>query len=208
VLRHVAVFSDISYLKAQESELSRIAHYDALTGVPNRVLLADRLGQAMSASKRNRHYGAVMFLDLDNFKPINDAYGHNMGDLLLIELAQRITRCVRGMDTVARFGGDEFVVLLGELDEDYELSAAQARVVAEKIRMALAAPFLLERKGEGQEEARVECHCTASIGVALFMGHDAGKDDILKWADMAMYQAKESGRNDVRFFDLQRKHAA
>ena len=201
VQRYVGVFSDITYIKAHETELSRIAHYDALTGIPNRVLMADRLDQAMAASERNGHYGAVMFLDLDNFKPLNDIHGHEMGDLLLTEVARRITHCVRGMDTVARFGGDEFVVMLGELDEDRELSLAQAHVVAEKIRIALAQPYLLARKKEGADDARVEHHCTASIGAVLFRGHAVSKEDILKRADMAMYQAKEGGRNSVRFID-------
>ncbi|MBI5890471.1 MAG: PAS domain S-box protein [Nitrosomonadales bacterium] len=227
VQRYVGVFSDISYIKAHESELSRIAHYDALTGVPNRLLLADRLTQAMSASERSGRHGAVMFLDLDNFKPLNDGHGHEVGDLLLIEVAQRITRCVRGMDTVARFGGDEFVVLLGELDVGREVSIAQARAVAEKIRAALEEPYYLRRKycvlpnpensgdgttsgprssAEGQDdnaEHAVEHRCTASIGVVLFVDHEASLENVLKWADIAMYRAKENGRNTVCVFEKQ-----
>jgi len=155
----------------------------------------------MAASKRSGRYGALMFLDLDNFKPLNDAHGHDTGDLLLIEVARRITRCVRETDTVARFGGDEFVVMLGELDEDKAASAAQAEIVAEKIRAALSEPYVLTIRQEGNVEATVEHRCTSSIGMVLFINHEASPEDILKWADMAMYQAKEGGRNRVRFFD-------
>ena len=155
----------------------------------------------MAASKRSERYGAVIFLDLDNFKPLNDMHGHDVGDLLLIEVAHRITRCVREMDTVARFGGDEFVVMLSELDADKELSVAQAGIVAEKIRVILAEPYLLTRKQEGNAETTVEHHCTSSLGVVLFINHEASQEEILKWADMAMYQAKENGRNLVHFFE-------
>lgn len=199
--RYVGVFSDISYIKAHETELSRIAHYDALTGVPNRVLMVDRLDQVMAASKRSGKYGAAMFLDLDNFKPLNDTHGHEMGDLLLHEVARRISSCVREMDTVARYGGDEFVVVISEMDADRGLSTEQAAMVAEKIRNSLAEPYVLERKSSEGEEARVEHHCTASIGVVLFLGHENSREDILKRADIAMYQAKEAGRNRVSFYD-------
>ncbi len=195
------MFSDISQIKAHESELNHIAHYDALTGIPNRLLLTDRLGQSMTASKRSMRFGAVIFLDLDNFKALNDTHGHEMGDLLLIEAARRITDCVREMDTVARLGGDEFVVILSELDVDRALSVAQAGRVAEKIRSTLAEPYLLMRKRDDGSETRVKHHCTSSIGVDLFINHEASPEDILKRADMAMYQAKESGRNRVHFFD-------
>lgn len=181
--------------------MNHIAHYDALTGIPNRLLLTDRLGQSMTASKRSMRFGAVIFLDLDNFKALNDTHGHEMGDLLLIEAARRITDCVREMDTVARLGGDEFVVILSELDVDRALSVAQAGRVAEKIRSTLAEPYLLMRKRDDGSETRVKHHCTSSIGVDLFINHEASPEDILKRADMAMYQAKESGRNRVHFFD-------
>ncbi|OGS91943.1 MAG: hypothetical protein A2Z95_03455 [Gallionellales bacterium GWA2_60_18] len=199
--RYVGVFSDISHIKAHESELSHIAHYDALTGIPNRLLLTDRLGQSMTASKRSMRFGAVIFLDLDNFKALNDTHGHEMGDLLLIEAARRITDCVREMDTVARLGGDEFVVILSELDVDRALSVAQAGRVAEKIRSTLAEPYLLTRKRDDGSETRVEHHCTSSIGVEMFINHEASLEDVLKRADMAMYQAKENGRNRVHFVD-------
>lgn len=187
-------------LRESENQIRSFAFHDTLTQLANRRLLIDRLEQAMATGKRSGHYGAVIFLDLDNFKPLNDTHGHEVGDLLLIEVAHRLTRCVREMDTVARFGGDEFVVMLGELDVDKERSVAQAGMVAEKIRASLAEPYLLTRKQEDTIEAPVEHHCTSSIGVVLFINHEASQEDILKWADVAMYQAKESGRNRVQFF--------
>jgi diguanylate cyclase (GGDEF)-like protein len=121
--------------------------------------------------------------------------------LLLIEVAQRLTRCVREMDTVARIGGDEFVVMLSEVDADKNLAVEKAGIVAENVRTILAAPYLLTRKHEGEVATTVEHHCTSSIGVVLYIGHDASQEDVLKWADMAMYQAKKGGRNNIRFFD-------
>ena len=155
----------------------------------------------MAASKRSGRYGALMFLDLDNFKPLNDTHGHDVGDLLLIEVARRITGCIREVDTVARFGGDEYVVMLSELDVDKAASAAQAEFVAEKIRTTLAEPYVLTIRQDGNVETTVEHRCTSSIGVVLFINHEASPEDILKWADMAMYQAKEGGRNRIRFLD-------
>lgn len=190
-------------LRESENQIRHLAFYDSLTQLANRRLLTDRLGQAMAASKRSGRYGAVMFLDLDNFKPLNDKHGHEVGDMLLVEVAHRLTSCVREVDTVARMGGDEFVVILTELNSDKDISNAQACVVAEKIRAALAEPYLLTCKPAGDEEITVEHHCTASIGVALFINHQANQEDVLKWADNAMYQAKDSGRNMIRFFDGQ-----
>ncbi|MFA5825453.1 MAG: PAS domain S-box protein [Gallionellaceae bacterium] len=186
-----------------ESRLRQLADYDALTQLPNRRLLLDRIGQAMLASKRSGRYGALMFLDLDNFKPLNDTHGHDVGDLLLIEVAHRISSCVREVDTVARFGGDEFVVMLSELEVNKELSLALTGIIAEKIRAVLAAPYVLTiQSGEGAKYT-VEHRCTSSIGVVLFINHEASSGDILKWADMAMYQAKDNGRNTVHFFNPQ-----
>jgi diguanylate cyclase (GGDEF)-like protein len=156
----------------------------------------------MSASKRSRRYVALMFVDLDNFKPLNDKYGHDLGDLLLIEAARRIASCVRDVDTVSRFGGDEFVVLLSDLDTDNAEAIAQARIVAEKIRASLSVPYFLEIQQEGQTQISVEHHCTSSIGVVVVINHEATAENILKWADIAMYQAKEAGRDRVCFYDI------
>jgi len=190
---------DITKRKRAEQEVHTLAFYDALTGLPNRRLLNDRVKTAIAAGKRCGRYGAVMFLDLDNFKPLNDTYGHDVGDLLLVEVAQRLTRCVREADTVARFGGDEFVVVLGELDPGKGESARQAGIVAEKICAALAEPYALKHQREGSAETTIEHRCTSSIGVALFVNHEVSAEEILKYADMAMYQAKEAGRNRIHF---------
>lgn len=185
---------DITERKQMEAQINQLAFYDSLTKLPNRRLLNERLSQAMSDSKRSGRYCALMFLDLDNFKPLNDTYGHAVGDLLLIEVANRLKNCVREIDTVARFGGDEFVVILNDLSMDKTESASQAELVAEKIRTSLSSPYLLLIKHEGKADATIEHHCTASVGVALFINHLANQDDILKLADKAMYQAKESKR--------------
>jgi diguanylate cyclase (GGDEF)-like protein/PAS domain S-box-containing protein len=202
VSNYVGTFNDITQTKAAEDEIKHLAFYDPLTRLPNRRLLMDRLRQTMAAHKRSNCLGALMFLDLDNFKPINDTHGHDVGDLLLIEVARRISSCVRDMDTVARFGGDEFVVMLSELDKDKEESTAQASIVAEKIRAILGEPYQLTTQKEGKAECTVEHHCTSSIGVKMFPNHDASPEDILKWADKAMYQAKEAGRNLIRFSEI------
>jgi diguanylate cyclase (GGDEF)-like protein len=169
--------------------------------LPNRLTLKDRLSQAMAASRRRGRYGALMFVDLDNFKPVNDTHGHDAGDCLLIEAANRLRACVREMDTVARFGGDEFVVMLSTLHANQTESASQAGIVAEKIRLALAQPYQLTIRREDMAEQTLAHQCTASLGVALFFDHQASQDDLLKWADAAMYQAKESGGNLIRFHD-------
>lgn len=196
----MGITEDITERKKAEELIRNLAFVDALTNLPNRRLLHDRLKQALAASKRSGRYGAAMFLDLDNFKPLNDAHGHDMGDLLLIEVAHRITRCVREIDTVARFGGDEFVVMLSELDVDKDISIGQAAIVAEKIRGVLAEPYLLKRGNAGNTEITVEHHCSSSIGVVLFVNNEVSPEDVLNLADIAMYQAKASGRNRVSFF--------
>ena len=202
-IRHfVAIMQDITERKQVEEQILNLAFHDALTQLPNRRLLSDRLGQTMAASKRSGRYGALMFLDLDNFKSLNDTHGHGVGDLLLIKVAYRIAGCVRETDTVARFGGDEFVVMLGELDVDKAESITQAGLVAEKIRATLAEPYVLKIQHEGKAETTIEHHCTSSIGVVLFINHEASTEDLIKWADMAMYQAKEGGRNSVSFFQM------
>jgi len=191
---------EITERKQIQDQVRQLAFYDPLTHLPNRSLLNDRLNQTLASSKRSGCHSALMFVDLDNFKPLNDEHGHFVGDLLLIEVANRLRRCVREMDTVARFGGDEFVVMLSELNTKKAKSTSQAEVVAENIRTRLAETYLLNIKREGQADSIVEHRCSASIGVVVFMDHEASPDDILKWADQAMYQAKEAGRNAIRFY--------
>lgn len=198
---------DISERKAAEEQIRNLAFYDTLTQLPNRRLLDDRMGRAMADSRRSGCYGALMFLDLDNFKPLNDKYGHVAGDLLLIEVAQRLMRCVREIDTVARFGGDEFVVMLSRLDADKAESAMQAGIIAEKIRALLAEPYMLPVRQPDKAEKLVEHRCTSSIGIVLFFDHEDSIDELCKWADMAMYQAKEAGRNAYHFFEQKEVHS-
>ena len=196
-----AAARDITERKLAEKKILELALHDSLTGLPNRLLLNERLGQTMAASKRHKRYSALMFMDLDNFKPINDTHGHFVGDLLLIQVAQRITSCIRAEDMVSRFGGDEFVVILSELGADKPDSTAQSSIVAEKLLALLDKPYVLTYQQEGKNETTVEHHCTASMGVVLFNDHEGSQDDILKWADSAMYQAKEAGGNLIRFHD-------
>lgn len=193
----VVVSHDITERKSAEAKIHHLAFYDPLTQLPNRLTLNDRLQQAMAASKRSGRYGALLFIDLDNFKPVNDAHGHGAGDLLLIQTASRISRCVREMDTVARFGGDEFVVMLGELNVDFAPSMLEARQVAEKIRLAIAEPYFLEiTTGDGLCK-KIEHLCTASLGVTLFLNHEHSQEEIIQLADAAMYRAKDGGRDQI-----------
>lgn len=201
IKRVVVVSHDVTERKAAEEQIHHLAFYDALTQLPNRLLLNDRLQQSMAASKRNACYGALMFIDLDDFKPVNDRHGHAVGDLLLIEAANRLKTCVRAADTVARFGGDEFVVILSDLHVDKIESSAQAAIVADKIRIRLSEPYVLTIRCEGSTDSIIEHHCTASIGVTLFHDHVASRDDLLKRADAEMYQAKQAGRNLIRFHE-------
>jgi diguanylate cyclase (GGDEF)-like protein/PAS domain S-box-containing protein len=197
--QYVGLFSDITVRKAMEDQVHQLAFFDALTALPNRRLLSDRLGQALLANQRSRRYGALMFLDLDNFKPLNDTHGHAVGDLLLTEVARRLTACVRQTDTVARIGGDEFVVMLSELDQDGNFSKAQASAVAEKIRASLAEPYAFTLGLAAHSSHAVEHHCSSSIGVVLMVPDSADPEALLQQADAAMYQAKEQGRNRVVF---------
>ncbi|MFT5590203.1 MAG: diguanylate cyclase (GGDEF)-like protein/PAS domain S-box-containing protein [Bradyrhizobium sp.] len=193
---------DITEHKLAEQQL-HLALHDKLTGLPNRQLFIDRLLQSMAASQRTGMYGAVMFLDMDHFKPLNDAHGHDFGDLLLIEVAHRLKKCVREMDDVGRFGGDEFVVMISSLNINLTASVLQAGVIAEKISSTLAEPYILSIMQNGSPAKTVEHRCTVSIGVALFLGHKASQEEIIKQADTAMYQAKEAGRNRVHFYESQ-----
>src|SRR5450830_2184307 len=194
VTNYVATLNDITLNKAAAEEIHHLAFYDALTRLPNRRLLLDRLNHALAASTRNGKEGAVLFLDLDHFKTLNDTLGHDVGDLLLQQVAERLTACVREGDTVARLGGDEYVIMLEDLSEHDLEAAAQAEAIGEKILIALNKPYHL-----GVHEH----HCTSSIGITLFNDHKSGIEELLKQADIAMYQAKKSGRNTLRFFDPQ-----
>jgi len=192
ITHYVGTFSDITQNREAEAEIHRLAYYDPLTQLPNRRLLQDRLGQALAATTRSGHCGAILFLDLDNFKTLNDTRGHDVGDLLLAEVAQRLHACVRGGDTVARLGGDEFVVLLEDLSGEVEEAAAQAKLVGDKMQESIAQSYLLKE---------CEYHCTTSIGIGLFRDNNVTVEELLKHADLAMYQSKNAGRNTLRFFD-------
>lgn len=200
IVGYHGITREITARKLLENQVSQLAFYDTLTNLPNRRLLNDRLTQSMAASKRNNCHGALIFLDLDNFKMLNDSYGHGVGDLLLTEAATRLKNCVREIDTVARFGGDEFVVILNDLDAGRTDAISQVQPVAKKILASLSAPYLLTVSRDIQATSTVEHHCTASIGVAMFINEECSQDDIIKWADGAMYEAKNSGGNSIKFY--------
>jgi diguanylate cyclase (GGDEF)-like protein/PAS domain S-box-containing protein len=188
------ISTDITQRKQAEETIFQLAFYDPLTGLPNRRLLHDRVQQLLSSLPRKAQGVALMFVDVDNFKDINDTLGHDMGDQLLLQIAQRIRECVRSEDTLARLGGDEFVVILVELDTRPAEAARQAQQVGQKILDHLSQPYLLD----GQT-----CQCSASIGVTVLDSATPSRDDIFKQADLAMYQAKAAGRNALRFFNPQ-----
>ena len=192
ISNYVGTQIDITDRKAAEDEIKYLAFYDPLTRLPNRRLLLDRLHQALAGSHRNQWYGSLLFIDLDNFKVLNDTQGHAQGDLLLEQVAQRLLNCVREGDTVARLGGDEFVLLLEDLSAEINEAASRAESVGMKVLAALNQPYLLD----GQEFT-----CTSSIGVAMFGCKPEAAGEVLKQADLAMYQAKEMGRNALQFFD-------
>lgn len=198
------VIRDITQRKKMERQVRQLAFYDALTQLPNRRLLSDRLNHAIASSRRSGNFGAVMFLDLDNFKPLNDRFGHAVGDLLLMEAARRLKTCMREMDTVARFGGDEFVVVVEELTPDRGTSERLAQNLAEKIRKSLSELYTIDKIGADGLAQTISHRCTTSIGVAMISRTDASPDDIVKWADSAMYRAKNNGRNRIQFFDSQK----
>lgn len=196
VTHYVGTFTDITQNNEAAAQIHRLAYYDQLTKLPNRNLLLDRLGQALATASRNRRYGAILILGLDNFKAVNDAHDHDTGDLLLIEVAQRLSLAVREDDTVARLGSDEFVLLLEEISDDQVEAAALAKQIGEKLVAAISQPCLVNGH---------ELYCTASIGIGLFFIQET-VEDLLKRADLAMDQAKSAGRNTLCFFDPTMQH--
>ncbi|WP_295950761.1 EAL domain-containing protein [Rhodoferax sp.] len=191
VTHYVGSFIDITDSKRAQDQIAYMAYHDALTQLPNRRLLLDRLNQALATARRSSLHGAILFIDLDNFKHINDTCGHETGDRVLVETANRLRNAVREGDSVARLGGDEFAILLEDLSSERMESAAKAGQLAEKIRAVLAQPYLL---------GNYQFHCSASIGVDLY-AHTETATDLLQHADLAMYQSKKAGRNTLRFFD-------
>ncbi|MFZ2890156.1 putative bifunctional diguanylate cyclase/phosphodiesterase [Sulfuricurvum sp.] len=195
IIGGVAIVTDITERVVAEEQVKHQAYYDALTDIPNRILLKDRIEQALAYYRRHKSLIAVMFLDLDHFKSVNDSLGHHIGDMILIETASRLTSVCREVDTVSRLGGDEFVILLGELGDDPHIAATRVETVAEKIHAILSLPY---------EVDRLEPITTStSIGIALVNSDEQNADDLLKFADTAMYQAKKEGRNTTRFYQEQ-----
>lgn len=192
IINYVVTLIDATQRKAAETKITQLAFYDQLTGLPNRQLLLDRLEKALSSSARHDNTGAILFIDLDDFKTLNDTRGHDVGDQLLKQVANRLLGCVRRNDTVARIGGDEFIVLLEDLDPDLEVASQQAEIMSEKILEALPQPYYI---------GGIEQFSTLSIGLTLFQGEKESVDELLKQADLAMYQAKAAGRNTRRFFN-------
>lgn len=200
-IRHfVAMFSDISLQKQQQLRLEQLALHDTLTQLPNRQKLNERLTLAMATSQRSGLYGALLMLDLDNFKPLNDEHGHAAGDQLLIDVAHRLTSCVREIDTVARLGGDEFVILLESLSDDESVARQHALHIAEKIRSTVSEPYLIKSGNAHEENASPWHTCTASIGITLFLGKELNQNQLLNRADIAMYESKATGRNNIHFY--------
>ena len=198
VTNYVASLSDITSSKIASDEIRNLAFYDVLTHLPNRRLLIDRLKRALVVSARSGKRGALLFLDLDQFKSLNDTAGHDVGDLLLQEVATRLTNCIRESDTVSRLGGDEFLVLLEDLSQHEIEALTQTEVIGQKILNSISQPYQLDTYNH---------HCTASIGAILFDQHSSDVEEIIKKADIAMYQAKSGGRNALLFFDPQMQQA-
>jgi len=195
ITHYLAVKQDVTDRKRAEAEIHSLAYFDPLTGLPNRRLLMDRLEQALLAGRRTQAQGALLMLDLDNFKALNDTRGHDVGDQLLKEVARRLVGSVRQEDTVARLGGDEYVVILENLGRDEATAAHLAEMIAEKVRISLSMPYVLYGCDDHYE-------ATASIGITLFQNGEISSETLLKQADVALYQAKDAGRNLIRFFNL------
>ena len=192
ITNYIVTINDISTRKKNEKKIQQLAFYDHLTQLPNRRLLLDRLNRVIISNKRLNKNNALLFLDIDRFKMLNDTYGHDMGDLLLTSIAERLAECVREEDTLARIGGDEFVIILEGLSEQSITAASQTTEICHKILAAMSHSFQLKN---------IQYHCSASIGVVLFNDPSATTSEIMKQADIAMYQAKVAGRNTMRFFD-------
>lgn len=191
--------TDLTERKLAESQINKLAYYDPLTDLPNRRSMTERLRKSLKTSARSRQHGALLFIDLDNFKILNDTRGHDAGDVLLQQAAQRLRRCVRDSESVGRMGGDEFVLVLENLGYGVDEAGMKTKGIAQKIRDALAFPYTIDGS---------EYRCTPSIGITLFKGANTSFKNVMKQADLAMYQAKAAGRNTVRFFDATMQRAA
>ncbi len=201
IIGYHGVTREITSRKIMQANVEQLAFYDALTKLPNRLLLSERLTLSMASSKRSNKYCALLFLDLDNFKSLNDTYGHSMGDVLLVEVASRLIGCIREIDTVSRFGGDEFVIILQDLAEDRNHVKHQVKSIAETIRISLSEPYRLRHTLSETKSTIIEHYCTTSIGIALFKSDNDSKDELLKKADQAMYKAKSAGKNTIQFYE-------
>jgi diguanylate cyclase (GGDEF)-like protein/PAS domain S-box-containing protein len=202
IIGYHGITREITKRKELQEKIEQLAYCDTLTKLPNRRSLDDKMSFIMSKSERSQKYCALVFIDLDNFKPLNDTYGHNVGDLLLIEVANRLKNSIRKLDAVARIGGDEFVIVLDEFDENKDISKENIFNVVEKIRIYLAQPYEFCIINEENKHINIEHNCTASIGICIFKGEQESSINIFKCADSAMYEAKESGRNTIKFYEL------
>ena len=197
ISHYVAVFSDLSERRRSQEEIRNLAFYDSLTKLPNRHLFLDRFSAALASASRLNKFGAILLIDLDRFKTLNDTHGHDYGDFLLIEVAIRLKACVREIDTVARLGADEFVVMIEAVSDDQDDASLKAGQIAEKIRESLARPYYFNGH---------QLLSSSSIGVCLYNGTETSIEELVQHAEMAMYQAKSAGRNSIRYFDPVMQH--
>jgi len=200
ICNFIMTIRDISDRIKIDDKTKKLAFFDQLTNLPNRNLCLDRLNQALVQSKRSALYGALLFIDVDNLKFINDQYGHEVGDLLLTEFAKRISNSLRAKDTSSRFGGDEFVVILNEFTNNYSETACQVSDIAKKILARLSSKYIFTITHPTLGDNLIQFESSASIGATLFLGNQIKSSNIIKRADMAMYEAKKMGGNQVRFY--------